>query len=151
MAQRAHFNRASEQLEFTERLPPREQRVELGRLDVLDPLAAHADDVMVRAGVAVVARGLMQRRDLARLADVAQPFERAMDGGERDAWMFAADASVNTVGAGMVARFQQRPQHGEPLRRHRHFFAPAVGDEFREPGCGVLAAALTDKQFNLSH
>jgi hypothetical protein len=37
------------------------------------------------------------------------------------------------------------------LRRHRHFFAAAVGDEFREPGCGVLAAALTAKQFNLSH
>ena len=106
MAQRAHLDRASEQLEFTERLPPGEQGVELGRLDILDPLAAHADDVMMRAGVAVVARGLVQRRDLARLADVAQALERAMDGGERDTRMLAADTGVDAVGARMVARLQ---------------------------------------------
>ena len=71
MAQRAHLDRASEQLEFAERLPPGKQGVELGRLEILHSLASHADHVMMRAGVAVVARGLMQRRDFARLADVA--------------------------------------------------------------------------------
>ena len=151
IAQRAHLDRASEQLEFTERLPPGEQGVELGRLDILDPLAAHADDMMMRAGVAVVARGLVQRRDLARLADVAQALERAMDGGERDTRMFAADAGVDAVSARMVARFQQRAQHGKPLRRDRHLFAPAVGDEFREPGFGVIAASLPAKEFNFRH
>src|SRR5580658_7753806 len=104
MAQRAHLDRASEQLKFAECLPPGEQGVELGRLDILDPLATHADDVMMRASVAVVARGLVQRRDLARLADIAQALERAMDGGERDTRMFAVDAGVDAVGARMVAR-----------------------------------------------
>src|SRR5271163_321242 len=147
-AQRAHFDRASEQLELTEGLPPGEQGVELGRLEILDPFAAHADDVMMRAGVAVVACGFVQRRDLAGLADVAQALERAMDGGERDAWMLAADAGVDAVGAWMVARFQQRAQHREALRRYCHLLAPAVGDEFRESGIGVFAASLTAKQFN---
>ena len=87
-------------------MPLAEQAVELGGLEILDPLAAHADDVMMRASVAVVARGLVQGGDLARLADVAQALERAMDGGERDTWMFATDASIDAVGARMVARFQ---------------------------------------------
>jgi hypothetical protein len=51
----------------------------------------------------------------------------------------------------MVARFEQRTQHGEPLRCDRHLFAPAVGDEFREPGLGVIAASLPAKQFNFRH
>src|ERR1700722_7724922 len=136
MTERAHLDRASEQLELTERLPPVEQAVELGRLEILDSLAAHADHVMMRAGIAVVACGLMQGRDLARLADVAQALERAMNGGERDARMLAADAGIDAVGARVIARLQQSAQYGEALRRHRHLLAPAVGDEFREPGLG---------------
>ena len=109
MAQRAHFDRASEQLEIAERLSPGEQGVEFRRLDILDPFASDANDMMVRAGVAVVARGLMQRRDLVRLADVAQALQRAMDGGERDAWMFAADAGVD----------RGRRADGRPIRAAR--------------------------------
>ena len=151
MTKRTHLDRASEQLKFTERLPPVEQTIELGRLEILDPLAAHADDVMMRAGVAVVARGLMQGRHLARLADVAQALERAMDGGERDARMLAADAGIDAVGARVIARLQQRAQYRDPLRCHRHLLAPAVGDEFREPGLGILAASLPAEQFNFCH
>src|SRR5579871_6219609 len=94
MAQRAHLDRASEQLEFAERSAPGEQRVELRSLEVRDPLAAYADHVMVRAGVAIVTRALVQRRDLACLADLAQAFERAMDGGKRDPRMLTADARI---------------------------------------------------------
>ena len=59
MAQRADLDRASEQLKLAERLPAGEQGVELGRFDIFDPLAAHAYDMMVRASVTVVARGLV--------------------------------------------------------------------------------------------
>ena len=108
MAERAHLDRASDQLELAERLASGEQAVELGRFDVLDPFAAHAHHMMMRAGVAVVARGLMQRGDLARLADFAQALERAMHRGERDARMLSAHARIDAVGARMVARFEQR-------------------------------------------
>jgi hypothetical protein len=93
----------------------------------------------------------VQRRDFIRLADVAQALERAMDGGERNVRMFAADTGVDAVGARMIARFEQRAQHRKTLRCHRHFLAPAVGDEFREPGLGVFAASLAAKQFRSSH
>jgi hypothetical protein len=74
-----------------------------------------------------------------------------MDGGERDTRMFAADTGVDAVSARMVARLQKRAQHGKPLRRHRHLFAPAVGDEFCEPGFGVIATPLRAKEFNFRH
>ena len=46
-------------MEFAERPAAGEQGVELGRFDIFDPLAAHSYDMMVRASVTVVARGLV--------------------------------------------------------------------------------------------
>ena len=63
---------------------------------------------MMRREVAVVARAVVQRGDLARLADLAQGLERAMHGGERDMRMLAAHLVEHRFGARMVGGGEQR-------------------------------------------
>src|SRR5689334_12245636 len=106
---------------------------------------------MMRAGISVVACALVQRSDFARLADFAERFESSMDRCERDPRMLSADQRVDALRVRMVARFEQRTHHGDPLRRDGHLLAPAVGDEFDEPAASVIAAALLIDESYFTH
>ncbi len=55
-----------------------QQTIDPGNLKVANPPAPDTDHGMVRPDGAVVARAVVQHRDLARLADLAQRLERAM-------------------------------------------------------------------------
>jgi hypothetical protein len=150
-AQRAHFDRAAKKLKLAEHPPSGKQRIKLWSFDVLNAFASHAYHMMMRTGVAVVARGFMQRSYFACLADVAEPFEGSMDGSKRDVGMLAANFVVDSIGSRVIARFEQRTHHGQALRRDRHPVAPAIGDELLEPPLRILAALADANQLNIAH
>src|SRR5580692_3898807 len=89
--------------------------------------------MMMRRDVAVVARAVVQHRDLARLTDVAQGLERAMHGGERNMRMLLADGGENRVRARMVARVEQHFDNREALRRDGQAALAASIGKLREP------------------
>ena len=65
----------------------------------------------------IVTRALMERRHLARLADLTKLLEDAMNRGQRYVGEFFAYGGADVLGAGMLFRGQQRSDDGEPLRR----------------------------------
>jgi hypothetical protein len=97
---------------------------------------------MMRGGIAVVSGAVVQRRDLARLANRAQRLQRAMHGGERDIRMFLADLGEDGFGAWMVARVNQHAHHSDALRRNRQPAVAASGGELGQPFGGIPGAPL---------
>ena len=94
----------------------------------------------MRREVAVVAGAVVEHRDLARLADLAERFERAMDGRERDMRMELAHGLENGLGARMVGGGEQRLDNREALRRHGESALPAAIGKFRHAASRVGAA-----------
>src|SRR5260221_14238557 len=139
--QRLNFQRAAEQLEIADGRAPAQHLFQLGDLDIAHPTALDAYHVMMRCQVAVVARAVMERGDLARLANLAQRLERAMHRGERYMRMLAAHDFAYRIGARMLSRRQQRLDDREPLRRHREAALAASLGKLREPPGGVPGAA----------
>src|SRR5580658_7823539 len=117
-AQRPNLERAAEHFEIANRGASAQYLLELGNFDVAHAPALDAYHVMMRREVAVVARAVVQHGDLARLADLAQRFQRAMHRGERNVRMLAAHDLTHRIGAGMLRRGEQRADNGEALR-HR--------------------------------
>src|SRR5271169_4589269 len=82
-AQRLNLQRAAEHFEIADGRAALQHLLELGYLDIAHPPALHAYHVMMRGEVAVVARAVVQRGDLARLANLAQRLQGPMHGGKR--------------------------------------------------------------------
>ena len=78
IAQRLHFQGPSERGETIKREPAVNHSLKAVDRDIANRSAFDADDVMVRIEIAIVTRAVMQERDLARLADRAQGFQRSM-------------------------------------------------------------------------
>ena len=87
----------------------------------------------MRLHVAVIARNVVQECYFARLADVAQRFERAMHSGERNMRMLQPDGGENRVRARMVARIEQHFDNREALRRDGQAASAASLGKLREP------------------
>jgi hypothetical protein len=81
-AQSINFYRAAEQCERSQARLTFEKLVDAGDLDVLYPPASDTKNVVVGFDVAVVARGIVQERDLAGLAHFAKLFKNPMDCGQ---------------------------------------------------------------------
>ncbi len=134
-AQRVNLERAAQQPELAEFGAAVEHPLEARNLDIADAPAADAYHMMMRGGIAVVACAVVQRGNLARLADAAEGLERAMDGGERDVRMFAAYGGVDSLGARMLVGVEQGADDGEALGRDREATAMAALGELRHaPG-----------------
>jgi hypothetical protein len=71
----------------------------------------------MRCEVAVIAGAVVEHRDLARLADLAEGFERAMDSRQRDMRMELAHRLEDGLDAGMIGGAEQRFDNREALRR----------------------------------
>ena len=65
--------------------------------------------------VAVIARGIVQERYLARLSDFAKLLQNPMDCGQRDVRMPATYCRIDLVGTRMVLRSEQGIYDREPL------------------------------------
>ena len=111
------LHRAAQQRELPEAVFPFDESVRLRHLDITDLFALHTHYVVMGLGVTIVTRALMQRRHLARLADLTELLEDAMNGGQRYVGKFFAHGGADVLGAGMLFRGQQRSDDGEPLRR----------------------------------
>src|ERR1700694_1159148 len=83
-AQRPDFDRGDQHLKIPDSLASLEDLIKFRNLEVEDTAAFDADQMMMRREVAVVARAVMKRGHFSRLANLAQRFERAMDGGQRE-------------------------------------------------------------------
>ena len=77
-AQRLDFQRTAEDLEIADRGAPVQHLLELGNFDIAHAAAFDAHHMMMGREVAVVARAVVQRGDLTRLADFAQCLQRPM-------------------------------------------------------------------------
>ena len=139
-AQRVDFQRASQQCELSEAGRTFEQPVHLGNFYVMYSPALHAQHVVMRFDVTVIARGVVQQRYFARLSYVAKLLEDPMDRGQRDVGMRAADCCAYLVGARMARGSEQRSYHREPLGRHRDAALTAPRDEVAESLDRVLFA-----------
>ncbi len=73
------FQRTAEQRELPQAGCTFEELVYLGHLDVVHPFASHANDVVMRLDVAVIACDIVQQRDLARLSNFAKFVQNPMD------------------------------------------------------------------------
>jgi hypothetical protein len=111
------LHRAAQQRELPESVFPFDKSVRLRHLDITDLFALHAHHVVMRLCVAIVARAFMQGRYLASLADIAELFEDAMNGSQRDVGKFFAYGGADVLGAGMLFRGEECSDDGEPLRR----------------------------------
>lgn len=111
------LHRAAQQRELPETVLAFDESVCLRHLDITDLFALHTHYVVMGLGVAIVTRALVQRRHLARLADIAELLEDAMNRGERYVGKFFSYGGADVLGAGMLFRGQQRADDGEPLRR----------------------------------
>ncbi len=111
------MHRAAQQRELPETVFPFYKSVRLRHLDITDLFALHTHDVVMGLSVTIVTRALMQRGHLARLADLTELLEDAMNRSERYVGKFFAYGGTDVFGAGMLFRGQQRSDDGEPLRR----------------------------------
>src|SRR5271155_5642738 len=89
--------------------------------------------MMMRCQIAVVARAVMQRGDLACLADTAKRLERPMNRRERDVRMKQAHLRENLIGTRMVARLQQRLDNRQALWRNRESAGATTCGEVTQP------------------
>ncbi len=137
-----NLERVAEQLEFADaRLPSVEHASKPRDLDIANPVAAHADHVMMSFEVSVVAGAVVEGGHLTGLADPAQSLERTVDRGQRDMRMTAAYQGVNLVGPRMGGRGKQGPDNGQALRRYRQSARPASGGELAQPALSVTGPA----------
>jgi hypothetical protein len=82
LAESLNFQRTAQQRELSQAGSTLEQLVQLGYLDVVNPSASYAKHVMMRLDVAVIARSVVQERQLARLSHFAKLVENPMDCGQ---------------------------------------------------------------------
>jgi hypothetical protein len=142
-AERLDFQRTAYQGELPQTGSTFEELVHFRYLDILNAPAANANDMMMRLDVAVVTRGIMQKRYLARLADLAEFLQNPMHGRQRDMGMAAADSRIDLVGARMVFRGEQNLNYREALGRDCKAPLATSGDEFAESLHGVPLAPLS--------
>jgi|SRR5579863_2926591 len=81
-AESINFQRAVQQCELSKAGSTLEQLIHFGYLYVMYPSAADANDVVMRLHVAVIARNIVQERDLARLPHFAKLRQNPMDCGQ---------------------------------------------------------------------
>src|SRR5260370_17922021 len=79
------------------------------------PSTSHAQDVVMRLHVAVIARNIVQERYLARLSHLAKLLQHSMDGGQRNVRMDEAYCRTDLVGVRMLLRPEQRLYDCEAL------------------------------------
>src|SRR6202030_3984636 len=105
---------------------------------------------MMRREIAVEARAVVQGGDLARLADLAERFERAMDGRQRDMRMPPAYGSENGLGARMVSGREQRLDNRESLRRDGESAIAAALGKLGHPltRIGLAPVIVDDLEFH---
>ena len=131
------LHRAAQQRELPEAVFPFDESVRLRHLDITDLFALHTDDVVMRLRMTIVTRALMQRRYLARLADLAELLEDAMNRRQRYVGKFFAHGGADVLGAGMLFRGQQRSDDGEPLRRDGQAARMAALHELIQAASGI--------------
>jgi len=115
-AESIDFQRTAQQCELSQARCTFEKPVNFRYLYVLDPSASDANDVVMRFHVAVITRGIVQRRHLPCLSQLAKLLQNPMDCGQRYVGMLAAHGRAYVFGARMVPRGEQRSYDREPLR-----------------------------------
>src|SRR5579872_486430 len=146
-AQRLDFERTPEHFEIANGGASAQHLFEFGDFDITHAPALYAYDMMMRREIAVIARAVVQGRHLARLADLAQRFQRAMHGGERNMRMLAAHDLAYRIGARMLRRSEQRLDNGEALRGHREPALAASRSKLREASGGISGSPPLIDQF----
>ena len=115
-AKSVNFQRTAEHRELPEAGRTLNEFIRRRHLDIANLFALHAHHVMMRFRVPIVARALMQRRYLARLAGLTELLEDAMHSSQRYVGKLFANRRADVLGAGMAFRGQQRLDDRETLR-----------------------------------
>ena len=79
-AESFNFQRTAQQCELSQARCALKKFIHFGYLDVIDPSASDAQNVVMRLNITVIARNIMQERYLARLPHVAKLVQNPMDG-----------------------------------------------------------------------
>ena len=151
LAEGVYFQRAAQQCELPQARCPYQKLVDFRYLNVMYPSALHAQHMMMRFDVAVIARDIVQKGHLARLSYLAEFVENSMDGGQRYVGMLAAHGGIDLVRAGMILGSQKGSYNGEPLRGYRDTALSASRDELTESSNGVPFMPRAIQQPELAH
>jgi len=81
-AESLDFKRTAQQCKLSQAAGTFEKLFHFWYLDVVDPFASQANDVVMRLHVAIIASNIVQERHLARLAHFAKLFQNPMHCGQ---------------------------------------------------------------------